>query len=63
MLWINNYQVAHARSEFEDYDEPERKRHLMRLWLYLHEGRPLAPDFDNRDTILTTEGAADESSQ
>ncbi len=58
MLFVNNYQVMHARSEFEDYDEPERKRHLMRLWLYLHDGRLLAPDFDNRDTIVTTEGAA-----
>jgi len=59
MLWVNNYQVAHARTEFEDYEEPERKRHLMRLWLYLHEGRPLAPDFDNRDTIVTSEAAPD----
>ena len=57
MLFINNYQVMHARGEFEDYEEPERKRHLMRLWLYLHKGRSLAPDFDNRDTIITTEGA------
>lgn len=55
MLFVNNYQVMHARSEFEDYDEPERKRHLMRLWLYLHDGRRLLPDFDNRDTIITTE--------
>jgi hypothetical protein len=56
MLFINNYQVMHARSAFEDYDETERKRHLMRLWLYLHRGRRLQPDFDNRDTIITTEG-------
>jgi hypothetical protein len=55
MLFINNYQVMHARTEFEDYEEPERKRHLMRLWLYLHQGRALASDFDNRDTIITTE--------
>jgi hypothetical protein len=57
MLFINNYQVMHARTEFEDYEEPERKRHLMRLWLYLHRGRALAPDFDNRDTIVTTDPA------
>jgi hypothetical protein len=56
MLFINNYQVMHSRSAFEDYEEPERKRHLMRLWLVLHRGRPLQPDFDNRDTIITTEG-------
>jgi len=59
MLFVNNYQVMHSRTEFEDYEEPDRKRHLMRLWLYLHEGRSLAPDFDNRDTIITTEDAED----
>ncbi len=55
MIFINNYQVVHARSAFEDHEEPDRKRHLMRLWLYLHSGRALAADFDNRDTIVTTE--------
>jgi len=35
--------------------EPERKRHLGRLWLHLHRGRPLAPDFDNHGGIVTTE--------
>ena len=54
MLFLNNYQVMHARTEFEDFEEPERKRHLMRLWLHLHRGRPLAPDFDNRGGIVTT---------
>ncbi|MHC4992380.1 MAG: TauD/TfdA family dioxygenase [Planctomycetota bacterium] len=52
MLFLNNYQVMHARTEFEDFAEPERKRHLMRLWLHLHRGRPLAPDFDNRGGIV-----------
>lgn len=59
MLFLNNYQVAHARTEFEDYEEPERKRHLMRLWLHLYRGRPLQPDFDNRGGIVAT---ADERS-
>lgn len=30
--YLNNHEVGHYRSEFEDYDEPERKRHLYRLW-------------------------------
>ena len=59
MLLVYNDQVMHARTEFEDHEAPERKRHLMRLWLHLHRGRPLAPDFDNRGGILTT---ADEES-
>jgi hypothetical protein len=59
MLFLNNYQVVHARTAFEDFEEPDRKRHLMRLWLRLHRGRPLATDFDNRGGIVTT---ADERS-
>lgn len=30
---INNRALGHCRSAFEDYDEPHRKRHLVRLWL------------------------------
>ncbi len=31
--WLSNHQVLHARTAYEDHDEPERKRHLLRLWL------------------------------
>jgi len=30
--YLNNHEVGHYRSEFEDFDEPEQKRHLYRLW-------------------------------
>lgn len=30
--YLNNHEVGHYRSAFEDYDKPERKRHLYRLW-------------------------------
>ena len=30
--YLNNHEVGHYRSAFEDYDESERKRHLYRLW-------------------------------
>ena len=30
--YLNNHEVGHYRSAFEDYDDPERKRHLYRLW-------------------------------
>jgi hypothetical protein len=33
MQFINNYHVLHARTAFEDYPEPSRKRFLKRLWL------------------------------
>ncbi|HTO49115.1 MAG TPA: TauD/TfdA family dioxygenase [Burkholderiales bacterium] len=33
MLVINNYTVMHARTKFVEHAEPERRRHLVRLWL------------------------------
>jgi len=30
---LKNAVTLHARTEFEDFDEPARKRHLLRLWL------------------------------
>jgi Taurine catabolism dioxygenase TauD, TfdA family len=31
--FLNNRVVVHSRTDFQDYAEPERKRHLLRLWL------------------------------
>jgi hypothetical protein len=31
--YLKNNAVLHARSEFVDWDEPARKRYLLRLWL------------------------------
>jgi hypothetical protein len=33
MYLINNYTILHARTAFEDFDEENRRRHLLRLWL------------------------------
>ena len=33
MQFVNNYHVLHARTAYEDYLEPDRKRFLKRLWL------------------------------
>jgi len=30
--YLNNHQFAHSRTEFRDAPEPERKRHMVRLW-------------------------------
>ena len=30
--YLNNHEVGHYRSAFEDFEEPEQKRHLFRLW-------------------------------
>src|SRR5262249_25258188 len=34
MYFINNRWILHNRTAFEDHAEPERKRHLVRLWLH-----------------------------
>lgn len=40
---VNNYHVIHSRTEFEDHDEPDLKRHLLRLWLCI-PNCPAIPD-------------------
>jgi len=45
MQWCNNYTILHSRTEFQDYAEPERRRHMIRLWLTFHERRPMAEAF------------------
>jgi hypothetical protein len=43
MQLLNNYVVIHSRTNFEDHEEPERKRHLLRLWLSIPQGQRLPP--------------------
>lgn len=33
MQFVSNHTIAHARTEYLDFDEPGKKRHLLRLWL------------------------------
>ncbi|MBI4851020.1 MAG: TauD/TfdA family dioxygenase [Acidobacteria bacterium] len=35
--FLNNGVILHSRTEYEDYDEVELKRHLLRLWLKTHD--------------------------
>ncbi|MGE5269008.1 MAG: TauD/TfdA family dioxygenase [Thiohalocapsa sp.] len=39
LQFVDNRVLGHARSNFEDYLEPERRRHLVRLWLRDHGRR------------------------
>jgi hypothetical protein len=43
--WLKNASILHKRTAYEDHAEPEKKRHLLRLWLS-------APDFDDGDERL-----------
>jgi hypothetical protein len=42
---LHNHTILHARSEYEDWPEIERKRHLLRLWLCPPDARSLPPVF------------------
>ena len=39
--FLNNFVMLHTRREYEDWPEPARKRHLLRLWWHDPHGRPL----------------------
>jgi hypothetical protein len=42
--FLNNYAIMHARSEFADWQEPDRKRLMLRLWLDAERNRrPVVP--------------------
>jgi len=45
---VHNHTILHDRTAFEDFPEPERKRHLLRLWLAPPDARPLTQVFAER---------------
>ena len=39
--FVNNLAVLHSRTEYEDWPELTRRRHLLRLWLAVPDGWPM----------------------
>jgi hypothetical protein len=50
---VHNHTLLHDRTAFEDWPEPERKRHLLRLWLAPPAARPLPAVFAERFGSVT----------
>jgi hypothetical protein len=50
---VCNHSLLHDRTAFEDWPEPPRKRHLLRLWLAPADARPLPAVFADRYGSLT----------
>jgi hypothetical protein len=48
MQFVHNHTILHDRTAFEDWPEPEKKRHLLRLWLAALGARPLPPVYAER---------------
>jgi len=42
---VSNHVIYHARTEFQDHDDPDLKRHLFRMWLAIPNSRPLPRAF------------------
>lgn len=58
MQFLNNHAILHARTAFQDYEDPELKRHLLRMWIALPEGqrRALSPALAERYRIVEAGG-------
>jgi hypothetical protein len=58
LYFVHNHVALHARTHYEDWPEPERKRHLFRLWLSTDGERPTHPeivkDFQEGITVAGT---------
>ena len=46
MQLLNSFVTLHSRTNFEDFDEPDRKRHLMRLWMSVPSSQALPPQWE-----------------
>jgi len=45
---LHNHQILHSRNDFENWPEPERHRHLLRMWIAPPEARALPQAFAPR---------------
>ncbi len=50
--FLNNRMILHARTDYVDHPEPERKRHLLRLWLMM-------PRWPSRPEVMSFHGRVD----
>jgi len=52
LFFVNNWVNLHRRTEFEDWPDPDRRRHILRIWLSMPNSRPLDPLFvDNYGSV------------
>jgi hypothetical protein len=50
---VHNHTILHDRTAFEDFPEPDRKRHLLRLWVAPPKARKLPDVFAQRFGSVT----------
>lgn len=49
--WLSNYAALHSRTFFSDHEEPQRRRHLLRLWLQRKGARPVVAGFGKNSVV------------
>jgi hypothetical protein len=52
MQFLQNYQVLHNRTAYQDWPDPAKRRHLLRLWLCTPRGRELPPAYADRNISI-----------
>ena len=57
--WMCNHFVFHSRTAYEDWPEPERRRHLLRLWVSHPDGPALPPNLSTEFQGSTGSGRPD----
>ncbi|MEE2760760.1 MAG: TauD/TfdA family dioxygenase, partial [Pseudomonadota bacterium] len=55
--FLNNHVIQHSRTEFEDWEDSNKKRHLLRLWLEVPGLRPIHEAFATRINGIVVPGS------
>jgi hypothetical protein len=54
MQFLHNHTIWHGRTDYEDFDDADQRRHMLRLWLSAPNGRQLPPYFAERYGSIKT---------
>ncbi len=55
---ISNHSLFHSRTNFEDFEDVDKRRCLYRFWVNIRDGRPLADNFADRYNTGSRGGVA-----
>ena len=58
MIFLNNHVLLHSRTEYEDFDEPERRRHMLRMLLFTPGYTDVPPYVERLNAIVRGWGAS-----
>ncbi len=54
MQFLCNHWILHSRTAYEDWPEPEQRRHLLRVWLACPGGPEMPPYYDEHQPLSIT---------